>query len=53
MSNNFNYLDYDLVDWADAHINTEVTVDQALRIVRDQYLPEFEAAIWRLASENV
>lgn len=49
----FNYLEGSLTEWADSFINVEVTVDEALAIVRDHYIPEFEAAIWKLAAANV
>jgi len=56
MNEEFDYLNQDLVEWFDLNNNelafpTDREV-QLLHWIRDNYLPEFEAAVWRLAAEN-
>lgn len=52
----FNYLENDLLDWMAKSQGGRFDLDEyeieLLAVVRDHYLPEFEAAIWRLAAEN-
>ena len=51
----FNYLENDVLDWAEANDYLDEMSSDAvdwLTTVRDQYLPAFEAAIWKLAAEN-
>lgn len=49
----FNYLEDDLLDWAATQHPLEQYERELLETVRDHYLPELEAAIWKLAAANV
>lgn len=52
----FDYLNDDLLEWADTAQFSGAPLTERewelLATVRDNYLPEFEAAIWKLAAAN-
>lgn len=54
-NDNFDYLNNDVIEWAaDREYLDEMSSDAVewLTTVRDEYLPEFEAAVWKLAAQN-